>query len=192
MPSKTPKAIKSPYGDPVEAKPRQAAMSEHRTGGLQAELQQNRPFRSKTQEAFLSLLRTSDVIKRRYNDLFEGEDVTFQQYNVLRILRGAGDDGIPTLEIGDRMIERQPGVTRIVDRLVRKGWVTRDRGTADRRRVYCRITPEGLELLARLDDPLDETDRTIFDGMAAEDVERLVDLLEEARSVVLENAPPDD
>jgi DNA-binding MarR family transcriptional regulator len=167
-------------------------MSEHRIGGLQAELQQSAPFRTRTQEAFLSMLRTADVIKRRYNDLFEGEDVTFQQYNVLRILRGAGDAGIPTLEIGDRMIERQPGVTRIVDRLVRKGWVTRDRGTVDRRRVYCRITPDGLELLARLDGPLDETDRTLFDGMVAEDIERLVELLEEARELVLANSSQDD
>jgi len=156
-------------------------MEGSRRKGLLDELQQGVPFHSKTQEAFLSLLRTADVAKRRFSEVFDGETITFQQYNVLRILRGAGEGGLPTLDIGERMIERQPGVTRIVDRLEKKGWVTRDRGVDDRRRVWCRITPEGIDLLARLDEPVNATDRTIFASLAEEDIERLVHLLEELR-----------
>ena len=151
---------------------------------LQEELKQRRPFRTISQEAFLSMLRTADEIKRRYNEIFDEQGVTFQQYNVLRILRGAGPDGLPTLEIGGRMIERQPGVTRIVDRLAKKGLVVRDRGTEDRRRVYCSITQEGLDVLARLDQPLDDTDRSIFEGFSRSKVEHLLDLLEELREHV--------
>lgn len=149
---------------------------------LKEELRQNRPFRSKRQEAFLALLRTADRAKKRFTDLFEREGVTFQQYNVLRILRGAGADGLPTLEIGERMVERTPGVTRIVDRLEGKGWASRDRGVEDRRRVWCRITEEGLALLARLDDPVDDTDEAIFSCLEPEELQRLIDLLDALRA----------
>lgn len=149
---------------------------------LREEIQQTRPFRSKGQEAFLALLRTADITKRRFSELFEREGVTFQQYNVLRILRGAGDQGLPTLEIGERMIERTPGVTRIVDRLETKGWVARDRGTEDRRRVWCRITEKGLDLLARLDPPVDATDELIFADLSDDQLQVLVDLLDTLRA----------
>ncbi len=153
---------------------------------LQDELRQTRPFRSKGQEAFLALLRTADLAKNRFSDLFETEEITFQQYNVLRILRGAGERGLPTLEIGERMIERTPGVTRIVDRLERKGWVTRDRGIEDRRRVWCRITDAGLELLARLDDPVDATDDLIFSELGDDDLDALIELLDRVRTRMAE------
>lgn len=148
---------------------------------LQQELRQTRPFRSRSQEAFLSLLRTADVARNRFGDLFQGEGVTLQQYNVLRILRGAGDAGLPTLEIGSRMIERTPGVTRIVDRLVAKGWVTRERCAEDRRQVLCRITPSGLALLARLDAPVDAADRAAFVSLSAADLDELVRILDALR-----------
>lgn len=148
---------------------------------LQEELRQNRPFRSRAQEAFLSLLRTADLAKNRFSDLFASEDVTFQQYNVLRILRGAGPAGLPTLEIGSRMIERTPGITRILDRLEAKGWVRRERSSQDRRQVWCRISPRGLALLARLDAPVDANDRAIFDSMAEADVEDLLRILDRLR-----------
>lgn len=150
--------------------------------GVQDEIQQKRPFHSKAQEAFLALLRTADMARHRFTTLFETEGITFQQYNVLRILRGAGDKGLPTLEIGGRMIERTPGVTRIVDRLERKGWVTRDRGRQDRRRVWCRITPAGLDLLARLDEPVAATDDAIFRGLADEELDGLIAVLDGIRS----------
>lgn len=148
---------------------------------LQDELRQARPFHSKGQEAFLALLRTADVAKRRFTDLLDAEDVTLQQYNVLRILRGAGEDGLPTLEIANRMIERTPGVTRIVDRLQAKGLVTRGRRPDDRRRVWCRITPTGLELLAKLDDPVRKADEETVKGLTEEDVVRLIELLDRIR-----------
>jgi MarR family transcriptional regulator, organic hydroperoxide resistance regulator len=151
---------------------------------LQQEVRQTRPFRSRTQEAFLSLLRTADLARSRFSDLYEQEGVTFQQYNVLRILRGAGAEGLPTLEVGARMIERTPGVTRIVDRLERKGWVRRERLATDRRQVWCHIRPEGLTLLARLDAPVAEGDAAIFEGMDEAEVESLVRTLDRLREQI--------
>src|SRR5947209_9299865 len=103
-------------------------------------------FRSREQEATLGLLRTADAMKRSLAQVIEPHGITPQQYNVLRILRGAGPDGLPTLSIGGRMIEQTPGVTRLVDRLVRKDLVARNPCAKDRRRVFCRITPKGLDL----------------------------------------------
>ncbi|HSW28695.1 MAG TPA: MarR family transcriptional regulator [Longimicrobiales bacterium] len=148
---------------------------------LQQEIRQTRPFRSRTHEAFLALLRTADVARGRFAGVFDREGITFQQYNVLRILRGAGEAGLPTLEIGARMIERTPGVTRMVDRLEGKGWVRRERHAEDRRRVWCRITREGLELLARLDAPVDAADAAVFAGMSEAEVEALILTLDRLR-----------
>jgi DNA-binding MarR family transcriptional regulator len=159
-----------------------------RRSRLLEEIRQGRPFRSKTQEAFLTLLRTADVAKRRFTEIFEAEGITFQQYNVLRILRGAGEGGLPTLDIGERMIERQPGITRMIDRLERKSLVVRNRCVEDRRRVLCSITPEGLALLERLDDPVDAADRAMFATLSDADVQRLVDLLDELRGPPLEGS----
>lgn len=150
---------------------------------LQEELRQGRPFHSKGQEAFLALLRTADAAKRRFVELLEPEEVTLQQYNVLRILRGAGGEGLPTLEIGSRMIERTPGVTRIVDRLVAKGLVSRGRRRDDRRRVWCQISPAGLELLAKLDDPVRQADEETVRGLSEEEVDLLLDLLGRVRAI---------
>jgi DNA-binding MarR family transcriptional regulator len=121
------------------------------------------------------------MAKHRYVELFEQGGVTFQQYNVLRILRGAGSDGLPTLDIGDRMIERTPGVTRIVDRLEAKGLACRDRGIEDRRQVWCRITEAGLALLAKLEEPVHETDESLFTGLSGEELDTLIRLLEHVR-----------
>jgi DNA-binding MarR family transcriptional regulator len=104
--------------------------------------------------------------------------LTLQQYNVLRILRGARPDPLPTLEIADRMIERTPGITRLVDGLVRKGLVDRERGTEDRRAVLCRITPAGLALLGELDGPVEASDRGAVEALSAEEQAKLVELLQ--------------
>src|SRR6266576_2721240 len=111
-------------------------------------------FRSREQEAALGLLRTADAVKRSLAQVIEPHGITAQQYNVLRILRGAGADGLPTLEIADRMIEQTPGITRLIDRLESKKLVWRERSSTDRRCVYCRITAAGIALLARLDGPV--------------------------------------
>ncbi|NJD17754.1 MAG: MarR family transcriptional regulator [Gemmatimonadetes bacterium] len=157
---------------------------------LQQEIRQSRPFRSRTHEAFLSLLRTADVARSRMSDVCQRAGVTFQQYNVLRILRGAGEAGLPTLEIGARMIERTPGVTRILDRLERKGWVTRERHAEDRRQVWCHITPEGVALLARLDAPVDAGDAAVFAGMDDAEVDALVRTLDRVRERLVPEHEP--
>src|SRR5207248_7233887 len=115
-------------------------------------------FRSREQEATLGLLRTADAMKRSLAQVIEPHGITPQQYNVLRILRGAGPDGLPTLTIGERMIEQTPGVTRLVDRLERKGLVARTPCPKDRRRVFCKIITKGLELLQALDEPVNRRD----------------------------------
>ena len=120
---------------------------------LQRELKQKRPFRSPAQEGLISIVRTSDQLRRVLERVIEVQGITGQQFNVLRILRGAAPDPLPVLEIGERMIEEAPGITRLLDRLEAKGLVTRARCLKDRRQVHCRITPEGLDLLKLLDAP---------------------------------------
>src|SRR4249920_1411214 len=113
-----------------------------------------RPARSVAQEALIAVVRAADRVKREVAPVIEAHGVTIQQYNVLRILRGAGPEGLPTLEVGARMLEQAPGVTRLIERLLRKQLVARARGQEDGRQVICRITPKGLALLARLDQPV--------------------------------------
>lgn len=130
-----------------------------------------------TKAAVLGILRAADVFRRRAAALLEPYGVTLQQYNVLRILRGARPDGLCTLTIVDRMLERTPGITRLIDRLETKQLVVRVRSDEDRRQVWCRITPEGLRLLARLDRPVAELDKATVAGLARSDQERLAELL---------------
>jgi DNA-binding MarR family transcriptional regulator len=154
----------------------------HEPSPLQREIRQQRPFRSRSQEAFLSVLRTADVLRRFLTRVLEPFGVTPQQYNVLRILRGAGDRGLPTLAIGERMIEEAPGVTRLVDRLAAKGLVRRGRCPEDRRQVLCWLTPAGLDLVGRIDGPVDEIDGTALAMLSADDQERLIRLLDAVRA----------
>ncbi|MDA8016588.1 MAG: MarR family transcriptional regulator [Thermoanaerobaculia bacterium] len=152
-----------------------------RSSPLQREIGQSKPFATSRQEATLALLRTADVVRRRLSDFFEGHGLTTQQYNVLRILRGAGESGLPTLSIGERMLERTPGVTRLVDRLVEKGWVYRERSPNDRRQVFCFLSESGLELLSRLDEPVLRLDETSLGGLSCGDEEQLLRLLDRIR-----------
>jgi DNA-binding MarR family transcriptional regulator len=139
-------------------------------------------FRSREQRATLGLLRTADAIKRSLAHVIEPHGITPQQYNVLRILRGAGPDGLPTLTIGERMIEQTPGVTRLVDRLERKGLVARTPCPKDRRRVFCRITPKGLDLLAELDEPVNRWDANAVSVLPPVELDSLITLLDRVRS----------
>lgn len=148
---------------------------------LLQEIRQTRPFRSKGHEATLAILRTADLIRRRLMGVIEPHGVTMQQYNVLRILRGAGDEPLPTLEIADRMIEQTPGITRLLDRLEAKGLVVRERCPHDRRLVHCRITPDGLELLARMDDAVHEADDDIVAMLSGPELDQLIGLLNRVR-----------
>jgi DNA-binding MarR family transcriptional regulator len=153
------------------------SMESGRPSLLQRELRQNRPFASVAQEALLGILRTADHVAREMAQLIEPAGVTLQQYNVLRILRGAGDTGLPTLEIADRMVERTPGITRLLDRLEAKHLVRRLRCPKDRRQMLCWITDEGLSLLASLDAPVEGANAALVTGMALEAQGQLIDLL---------------
>lgn len=152
------------------------------TTSILEDIKQSRPFRSKSHEAYVTLLRTADDAKRFVSQVLEPEGVTLQQYNVLRILRGAGSEGLPTLSVAERMIERTPGVTRLIDRMERKGWVRRERCTEDRRRVWCKITDEGLELLGRLDEPVDAVDDLLAGALNPEELSDFVDSMNRVRA----------
>lgn len=156
-------------------------MSPNTGSRLQAELKQTKPFASTAQEAVLGVWRTADLLQRRVTELLAPFGVSPQQYNVLRILRGAGERGVPTLEIGERMIERSPGITRLVDRLIAHGWAERLRCTDDRRVVYCRLTAEGHALLARADQPLAAADEVLMAALSEADRQVLIDLLDRVR-----------
>ena len=148
---------------------------------LADEIRQTRPFPSPEQETMVALLRTADVLERRLGGVTGCEELSTQQYNVLRILRGSSDDGLPTLEIAARMIARAPGVTRLLDRLEAKALVRRERCLRDRRQVLCRITPEGLGLLAGLDAPIAAVGGTIGESLSPAETRTLNRLLERVR-----------
>lgn len=159
-----------------------------RAPSILEEIKQVKPAHARSQEAYLALLRTADEAKRHITSVLESAGVTLQQYNVLRILRGAGVDGLPTLAVADRMLERTPGVTRLIDRMERKGWVTRRRCTEDRRRVWCNITASGLDLLEPLDEPVARIDKTFFGALEEREIEELIGYLDRIRAHLRENA----
>ncbi len=145
------------------------------------ELKQSKPFPSKAQEAAVALLRTADVLRRIIGTVVEPKGITSQQYNVLRILRGAGERGLPTLEIADRMIETTPGITRLIDRLETKKLVARERCLTDRRQVFCMITTAGLTLLKALDTPILNATGTALGILKKTELASLIDLLDRTR-----------
>ena len=149
---------------------------------LQRELKQTRPFLSPAQEAAVSILRTSDMLRRRIAAVIEPEGITMQQYNVLRILRGSYPKPLATLEIAERLIEQTPGITRLLDRLEEKGLVSRQRSAEDRRLVHCWVTPEGLALLERLQLAVDEADEVSMRKLDRVEVEALIDMLARIRA----------
>lgn len=126
-------------------------------------------------------MRTADLLQRNYSRFVEPHGLTIQQYNVLRILRGAGEAGLPTLDIGERMIQQTPGITRLLDRLELKKMVRRQRSVRDRRQVFCWITPPGLALLAEIDEPMDHAGDEAFDSLADSEVHTLIGHLERVR-----------
>ena len=150
-------------------------------GRIQAELQQSKAIGSLEEEAYLNLQRTANAQSQRIAELLRGHDLTPAQYNVLRILRGAGDRPLNASDIAGRMITRDPDVTRLVDRLEKRGLVERWRCTEDRRVVWTRISPAGRELIDPLDEPLDALHRRLLSHMPPEKLQTLISLLEEAR-----------
>ena len=149
---------------------------------LKDELKQNLPFRSREQEAYLSLLRTADSLRSNVEGKLNEFGLTGTQYNALRILRGAGAEGLPCNEIGDRMITHDPDVTRLLNRLETRGFVTRMRGKADRRVIYGKITAAGLKLLRQMDEPVEKYGKEILKHVSQEKLQALIDLLELVRT----------
>jgi len=129
----------------------------------------------------VALMRTAELVKRSVSVVIDAQGITPQQYNVLRILRGAGGGGLPTLVIAERMVEHTPGITRLLDRLEVKKLVGRERCPSDRRQVTCRITDEGLALLARLDRPVREAEEAALSALTPKQLQQLIALLDRTR-----------
>lgn len=151
---------------------------------LQEELQQTRPFRSRAHEASLGIVRTAALIRRAVTRVVEPFGITPAQYNVLRILRGAGAEGLPTLSVRDRLLEEAPGITRLLDKLEAIGCVRRDRSTPDRRQVICFITPKGMTLLRKIDPLIGAADEYGGRGLTAAEQQTLIRLLDRVRQVI--------
>jgi DNA-binding MarR family transcriptional regulator len=152
------------------------------TGKAQAELQQTRPFESAAVEAYINVLRTADALLRGTEEVLKRAGLSGAQYNVLRILRGAGPEGLACREIGARMIARDPDITRLLDRMEGGGLVSRKRGDTDRRVVTTRITAKGLQLLKGLDHPVLEVHERQLGHLGRKRMLALIRLLEAARS----------
>jgi DNA-binding MarR family transcriptional regulator len=151
---------------------------------LQDEIKQQKPFGSLEQEALLNLLRTADALMQRIAAVLKPFKLSHSQYNVLRILRGAGPEGLACREIAERMINRDPDITRLLDRLEARGLVTRRRDEKDRRVVTACITSEGQRLLEALDKPMAEVDRRPLQYLGEQRLRMLIELLESARDRV--------
>jgi DNA-binding MarR family transcriptional regulator len=150
--------------------------------GLQEEIAQRRPFHSVKAEVAVSVLRTAALIERHFAQVVAQSGITVQQYNVLRILRGAGEAGLPTLVIRDRMIHEAPGITRLLDKLEAAGLARRERTSPDRRQVFCYITPGGLSVLDALDVAMKEADDVAVGSLSEEEQRTLLRLLERVRT----------
>lgn len=153
-------------------------------GKLVDEIKQTKPFETPEDEAFVSVLRTAEAFLWREAEFLKPYEVTLSQYNVLRILRGAEPDGLICREIGERMIARDPDVTKLLDRLEARGLVRRDRQEADRRVIVVRITREGLELVGQIDAPMLKMTGDILGHLGERKLRTLIRLLEEAREKV--------
>jgi DNA-binding MarR family transcriptional regulator len=136
---------------------------------------------SRQKEAAVSILRTANYLRRLWSPVFDQYGITSQQFNVLRILRGVGLGGLPTLDIAERMIEQTPGITRLLDRLERKKLVRRERPSVNRRQVLCYITKPGLDLLQELDVPVRNKVNQELHRLDESEIEELIRLLALAR-----------
>ena len=148
---------------------------------LKTEIRQTAPFVSTREEVSLNILRTAALLEHAVAERLKPHGLTPTLYNVLRILRGAGADGLCRSEVTERMLTPVPDATRLLDRLEQAGLVARDRNTDDRRFVTARITKLGLRKLSELDDPVARMHDELLGHMAEEDLRRLADLLETSR-----------
>ncbi len=150
--------------------------------GLQAELKQTRPFPRRSAEALLSIVRTAAIIEHHTGEVLKPYGITMTQYNVLRILRGAGARGLCGREIGERMVSKVPDVSRLLDRLVDMELARRERDEVDRRHVTARITPKGLDMIALVTPRLEAMERARFGHLSAKTLDAVIDGLEQVRA----------
>jgi DNA-binding MarR family transcriptional regulator len=151
------------------------------TSALRTELRQRKPFTSLEQEAFLNIARTEAALRGYLEQVLKPFRISFTQYNVLRILRGAGQGGLCRNEIRDRLVDRMPDATRLLDRMEETGWVTRNRSTEDRRQVSTYLTKAGRDLVDALDGPVAEEHERRLGHMTKSQLRSLIELLTVAR-----------
>jgi DNA-binding MarR family transcriptional regulator len=149
---------------------------------LREQLHLRRPFNSVEEEALLSIFVTWDLLYSNLNRIMHRNGISLAQYNVLRILRGAGPDGLPLMTIAKRMVVRYPNITRLTDKLEADQLIQRERCTKDRRVVRAKVTGEGLEILARLDGEVDRLQVRLMRGADERSLKLLIRVLEEVRS----------
>jgi DNA-binding MarR family transcriptional regulator len=150
------------------------------TRTLADEIKQTKPFRDKQTEAALGLLRAANILRRRAEAVSMAEGLSLQQYNVLRILRGARMP-LPTMEIAERLVEQAPGITRMVCGLEERGLIKREQWQGDRRQILCQISAAGLKVLERLDAPMDAVDSGSMGRLTQQQLEQLIVYLAEIR-----------
>jgi len=150
-------------------------------GRILKELQQTKPFRYLEEEVFLNIQRTADVMMQEVTDVLRPFGLSPTQYNILRILRGAGDTGVTCKDIGARMITRDPDITRLLDRLERRNLLTRNRAKEDRRFVAIRITEEGRALLQELDQPIAAKQIALMRHLNQQEMNETIEMLERIR-----------
>lgn len=149
------------------------------------EIRQTKPFRSIQEQAVINLMRTTRAVEESWVQyLKRNEGISQSQYNILRILRGARPKPAKISEIADRMITRDPDVTRLVDRLIKQGLVRRERDSEDRRVVLVEITAKGLQMLSRLDEPAGRYTEGAMAGLSAQQLRTLDTLLNEIRAAI--------
>jgi len=161
---------------------REDAGAETRPGSVQEEIRQSVPFRSRTEEAGVTLMRTASVLSRAMARVIEPEGISVAQYNVLRILRGAGRGGMPTLTIRERMIEEGASITRLLDKLEEAGYVRRERCRPDRRQVIGYLTDDGAALLDRLDPAVRAAGDAAMGALSGAELATLVSQLDRIRA----------
>ena len=153
-----------------------------RTSSVQAEIGQTRPFRSMGQEATVGLLRTASVISRIMSRIVEPYGLSLAQYNALRIIRGAGNAGVPTLAIRERMLAQGTTITRLLDKLEAADYIERERSFPDRRQVICRATAEGKALLDEVNPLIDDADDEVMASLTPRRLEQFIELLDDIRA----------
>lgn len=151
-------------------------------GRLIREIKQTKAFPSIEAEAMLNIVMTSELLGQKLSDFFKDFGLTGTQYNVLRILRGAGEPGLTCSQLSERMITKDPDITRLLDRMEARNLVRRERSTTDRRVVVTKITQEALDLLTEIDEPSNKMISGSLGKLSPEKLNTLIDLLEQVRA----------